>query len=164
MNKSAKLVITIGGALIVISLFKRKPVGTVITSEGFDLSMYGGPTTYPQQLMNFAQGIARAEGFYVPGSVPARANNPGDLKLAGKPVLPGTSITRFDSVDQGWDALYRQLYLVLTGQSAVYNLDMTIADMSRLWTATVTQQPAWAAAVASQVGASVDTPLWGVLA
>lgn len=164
MNKSAKVVITLGGALLVFSYFKRKPVATVSTSESFDLSVYGGPTTYPQPLMNFAQGIARAEGFYVSGSIPARANNPGDLKIPGLPTLPGTSITRFDSVAAGWDALYHQLYLILTSQSQVYTLDMSIAEMSRLWTATVTEQPAWAAAVAMQVGASVDTPLWGVIA
>lgn len=162
MTNNAKLVWTIGGGLLVLSWF-RKPKGTVTTSESFDFSMYGGPTTYPQPLKVFAEGIARAEGFYVPGSIPARANNPGDLKVAGRPVLPGTAITRFDSADQGWEALYRQLFLIVTNQSAHYDLSMSIAEMGRIWTATVAEQGSWASTVAARVGASVDAPLWAVM-
>lgn len=135
--------------------------GTVTTSEGFDLAPYGGPTTYPQAIQTFANGIARAEGFYVSGSVPQRANNPGDLKVPGLPTLPGTSITQFDSVGAGWAALYRQLWLIVTGESSYYNLDMTISDMAATWT---TSAPSgWAANVGSALGVDVSTPLYQVL-
>jgi hypothetical protein len=43
-------------------------------------------------LFNLASAIATAEGFFVSGSVPARNNNPGDLRGAPwltKPVISG---------------------------------------------------------------------------
>lgn len=161
-DNTFKVIIALGGGLLVLSWFRRaEPVGTVTTSEGFDLSTYGGVTSYPQPIRTFAAAIAKQEGFYVPGSIPQRANNPGDLKIPGRPVLAGTSITKFDSVDDGWNALYRQLYLILTGKSAHYNLNMTIDEMARVWTAT--QQVPWATNVANFVGADRSTPLWQVL-
>lgn len=135
---------------------------TVTTSEGFDLSQYGGPTSYPEPIRRFATAIAKQEGFYVAGSVPQRANNPGDLKVPNMPTLPGTSITLFSSAGAGWDALYRQINLILTGRSSYYNLDMTIAQMGRVWT--TTEQAPWSSNVASFLGVSVDTRLWQVLA
>lgn len=134
---------------------------SVTTSEGYDLEPYGGPTTYPQPIIRFAQAIAKQEGFYLAGSIPNRANNPGDLKLPGQATLAGTSITVFESVDQGWTALYRQLWLILKGGSSYYNLDMSIDEMSRVWTAT--QQGPWAANVSSYLGVAPSTPLWQVL-
>ena len=152
-----------GGALVLAWLWKSKTLtGTVTTSETFDLSPYGGPTSYSPKVQRFAQAIARQEGFYVTGAIPQIANNPGDLKIAGLPTLAGTSITRFSSIDAGWNALYRQLHLILTGASSYYTLDMTIEEMARVWTAT--EQAAWSANVARQLGVPVSTPLWSVLA
>lgn len=156
--------ILIGSGVVLWALWKmqRPMTATVTTSEGFDLGSYGGPTSYPQPIKVFAEAIAKQEGFYVPGSVPQRAHNPGDLKIPGQPTLPGTSITMFQTDTDGWNALYKQLNLILTGRSSHYDLDMTIADMSRVWT--TTQQGPWASNVASYLGASVNTPLWQVLA
>jgi len=162
-NNAVKIVIGIGGGLLILSWFRRQPTtATVTTWEGFDLSQYGGATSYPQPIKTVAQAIAKQEGFYVAGSIPQRANNPGDLKVPGLPTLPGTSITQFESIDAGWTALYKQLFLILTGQSAYYHLDMTIDEMSRVWT--TTQQGPWAANVASYLGTTTHTPLWQVLA
>lgn len=160
-------VITIGAAIAALYFWRTKishqPVATVTTSEGFDLSPYGGPTTYPDGIKRMAQAIARAEGFYVAGSVPARAHNPGDLKMINwtGPTL-GEGISVFQSDDAGWNALYRQLYLILTGDSRVYNLDMTIAEMGQKWT--VTQQIPWSNNVANALGVPVTSPLWSILA
>lgn len=140
----------------------RAPIATVTTSESFDLSPYGGPTSYPEPIRRFAQAIARQEGFYVTGAVPQLANNPGDLKVPGMPTLPGTSITKFSSVAAGWDALYRQLYLILTGRSTYYDLGMSIDEMSRIWTAT--EAAAWSRNVSSFLGVPSSTPLYEVLA
>jgi hypothetical protein len=160
MNNQTKIVVLIGGGVLVLTWFKR-PKGTVTTSEGFDLSAYGGPTSYPQPIIQFAQAIARQEGFYVRDSIPARAHNPGDLKIPGKATLPGTSITQFASDDEGWQALYKQLWSIVTGKSNNYNLSMTIEEMARVWTAT--EQSAWAGNVATFSGATPGTPLWQVL-
>lgn len=160
-------IVTIGAAITALYFWRTKvskqPVPSVTTSEGFDLSPYGGPTSYPDGIKRMAQAIARAEGFYVAGSVPQRAHNPGDLKVPGwtGPTL-GDNISVFATDDAGWNALYRQLYLILTGQSAYYNLDMTIADMARTWTAT--QQSAWGSNVAAALGVPTSTPLYMVLA
>lgn len=147
----------VAGALYLL----RKPIASVTTSEGFDLSPYGGPTTYPQPIKTFADAIARQEGFYIAGSIPQRANNPGDLKL-GAPTLGTSGITVFASADAGWNALYRQLWSIVTGASGRYNLDMSIADMARTWTAT--QQSAWSRNVADYLGVDPSTKLWEVLA
>lgn len=161
-----KHVIAIGAAIAALYYWRTKlsgmPVPTVTTSEGFDLSPYGGPVSYPEPIKRFAEAVARAEGFYVPGSVPQRAHNPGDIKVVGwvGPTIGG--ISQFGSDSDGWNALYRQLYLILTGSSSRYNLDMTIADMARTWT--VTQQTAWARNVASFLSVETSAPLWQVLA
>jgi len=157
-----KAVIVVGGGALAWWLFGRGPVATVTTSEGFDLSQYGGPTSYPEPLRQFATAIAKQEGFYVAGSVPQRANNPGDLKIPNMPVLAGTSISKFTSADEGWQALYRQLWLILTGRSSFYHMDMSIAEMASVWT--VTEQGPWARNVASFLGVSTDAKLWQVLA
>lgn len=145
------------GALL---LLKRSPTGTVTTWESFDLTPYGGPIVYPAEIKAMGQAIARAEGFYVAGSIPQQAHNPGDLKIPGSPnTING--ITVFDSDDAGWTALYRQLMLIVTGQSNIYNLDMSIADMARYWTAT--QSSAWAANVAGALGVDTSAKLWAVI-
>lgn len=160
-----KTVITVGAAIAALYWYRtrvsRQPIATVTTSEGFDLSPYGGPITYPQGIKDFAQAVARAEGFYTPGSIPARAHNPGDLKLPNTPTIGG-GITVFADDAAGWTALYKQLYRVLTNQSTRYNLDMSIADMAHTWTAT--QADAWARNVATFLGVGSDTKLWEVLA
>jgi hypothetical protein len=161
MDKQAKIIILIGGGVLALSWFKRQPVPHVTTSEGFDLSVYGGQVSYPQPVKTFAQAIARAEGFYVRDSIPSRAHNPGDLKVSNKPTLPGTSITQFASDDEGWQALYKQLWLIVTSKSSVYDLGMSIDDMAHEWTAT--EQSAWASNVALYSGADRSTPLWQVL-
>jgi hypothetical protein len=160
MDKQTKIIILIGGGVLVLTWF-RKPKATVTTSEGFDLSAYGGSVSYPQPIKTFAIAIARQEGFYVRDSIPARAHNPGDLKVPGKNVLPGTSITQFANDDEGWNALYKQLWSIVTGGSSFYNLDMSIEDMARTWTAT--QQNEWANNVAMFAGATPEMKLWQVL-
>lgn len=94
-------------------------------------------------ILTMAQAIAHAEGFYVPGTVPNRANNPGDLKVPGwtGPVTGAEGISVFPSADEGWRRLYFQLDLIRTGRSRVYSPNMTLGAMAARWTDT--QQSAW---------------------
>jgi hypothetical protein len=169
MTQDQKLALFTGGGLLAFLALGMRDrsssggglTGTVTTWEGFDLGPYGGATSYSLEIQHAAQAIARQEGFYVTGSVPQRANNPGDLKMPGLPTLPGTSITKFPSADLGWNALHKQLFLIVTGQSSFYNLDMTLEQMAKIWTAT--QQIPWAVNVANYLGVSIETPLWEVL-
>lgn len=159
--------ITIGAAIAALFLYRtkasRQPVPSVTTSEGFDLSPYGGPVQYPASLVSLGKAIARAEGFYVAGSIPARAHNPGDLKPPGwsGPTL-GEGIAVYDSDAAGFSALHKQLYLILTGRSGVYTLDDTIASMAEHWTGG-DNPDAWARNVSGALGTNPTAPLWSVL-
>jgi hypothetical protein len=168
MTGKQKAAIGVGAAIAALWLYRSKlsgggPVPSVTTSEGFDLSPYGGQVVYPPALVDLGKAIARAEGFYQAGSIPQRAHNPGDLKVPGwtGPTL-GEGISVFDSDAAGFEALNRQLYLILTGQSGVYNLDMTIATMAQKWTGN-DNADSWARNVAGFVGADPSAPLWSVL-
>jgi hypothetical protein len=170
-NQEAAGLSLAGLAALAWWLYRRTPAGQgapsggltprVTTSYGVDLGAIGGVTSYPEPIQNFARAIARQEGFNVAGSIPQRANNPGNLKN-GVPHLPGTSITHYTSAGEGWAALHRQLYLILTGGSRYYTLDMSIEEMSRVWTAT--EQGPWARNVATFLGVQPSAPLWQVLA
>lgn len=98
-----------------------------------------------------AAAIARAEGFYVAGSISQRANNPGDLELGdlGHGKL-GEGITVFADVDDGWDALYHQVRGMLDGRSHVYTQKMTLAEVGMKYSG----DPNWAVNVA----AGLDVP------
>jgi hypothetical protein len=77
--------------------------------------------TTTRGLMILAQAIAKREGFGIPGTVPTRLNNPGDLMYAHQDgALPhgvtGTDgrlrvYAAFASVMDGWRALYNQIRL-----------------------------------------------------
>lgn len=71
--------------------------------------------------------ISKNEGFYVPGSLPQRNNNPGDLRHSPHSThLPNDpdGIGIIDTVADGWADLERQLQLYadrgLTLKEAIY--------------------------------------------
>jgi len=58
--------------------------------------------------------IAQIEGFYTPGSVPNRNNNPGDLRHSphsSHPVGKPDAIGIIDTLEHGWEDLARQINL-----------------------------------------------------
>jgi hypothetical protein len=78
-------------------------------------------------MTKLAQLIAQEEGFNVPGSVPQRDNNPGDLRHSPHSAhAPGDpdGIGQIDNVADGWSDLERQLQLYadrgLTLEQAIY--------------------------------------------
>lgn len=106
-----------------------------------------------------SEGIAIAEGYYVTGSRPNRNNNPGDLTVD----ITGTGIGKdgpfivYGSPDDGWKALYRQVEMMFTNASRIYNSNMTIRQIAEKYT--TTDQLAWAQNVANELGISIDTPI-----
>lgn len=159
MNQKALIPIGLG-LLALLWLMRRKPIATVTTGEWFDTDpLVPGSTSYPEGLKNFARAVASAEGYGIPGAIPTVANNPGDLKL-GEPTVPGTGITMFDSASEGWNRLYRQLALIVSGSSAYYNLDNTIAEMGQIY---ANGDQNWARNVAGYLGVSTDAKLWEVI-
>lgn len=61
-------------------------------------------------IAEFAKAIATMEGYFKPGSIAQRNNNPGNLRRWGnRPVVNGFAY--FDTPEQGWAALHRQVEL-----------------------------------------------------
>lgn len=77
-------------------------------------------------MSKLAQLIAQEEGFYVPGSVPNRDHNPGDLRHSPHSFHTGdpNAIGQIDDDADGWADLERQLALFadrgLTLEQAIY--------------------------------------------
>lgn len=107
----------------------------------------------------FAQGIAIAEGYYVSGSRPNRNNNPGDLTVdtTGIGIGKDGPFIVYATPADGWDALYKQVELMFTNASKIYNSGMTIRQIAEKYT--TTDQLAWANNVARTLGISIDTPI-----
>lgn len=111
-------------------------------------------------IKKLAVAIATAEGYYVSGSRPQRNNNPGDLKGNYAHTAVAIDSDGFDvygSVQDGWNALYRQILLWLTNKSSVAGEQTTIAELSQRYT--TTDQLSWASNVANSLGVSQDTKL-----
>jgi hypothetical protein len=161
VNRQAIGILVAG--VVAYLLWKRRPlIATVTTSEFIDTDSYlPGSTSYSEPIKRFARAVAAAEGYGIPGAIPTIANNPGDLVIPGWSPTLGAGIAVFDSDDYGWSRLYRQLALVISGQSSYYYLDMSIADMGRTWAGGDLN---WARNVARNLNVSTDTPLWQVLA
>jgi hypothetical protein len=113
----------------------------------------GSPTS--DIIQTFANAIAVAEGFFIAGSRPQRTNNPGDINLA-----------TYGSVQEGWQALYNQVYLMFYGGSQYYNPSQTIAQVGYIY-ADGAHDPTgasnWASNVASALGVTTDTTLQQLL-
>lgn len=84
----------------------------------------------PNKIRGLMHAIAQCEGFFVPNSLPARLNNPGDLEIGdvGSGTVDGK--TRFTFLNDGWDYLFEQCYLILAGTSTQYTLDMTFEQFT----------------------------------
>jgi hypothetical protein len=113
----------------------------------------GGSGVAPGRVQLLASAIAKAEGFFVPGSFPARNHNPGDL------IDPSTGVKRRFATDaDGWDALYHQLDLIIVGSSKYYDLEMSLGAMAETWTGG-DNPGSWARAVAQVMGVPVSASI-----
>jgi hypothetical protein len=104
------------------------------------------------RVKRIAAAIAKAEGYYVPGSLPNRLNNPGSIKG------PDGQLIRFDTAEAGWAALYKQVSLILSGHSRWYRPDMSIAEIAAIYTGG-DKPDAWARIVAGDLGVTPGTPI-----
>jgi hypothetical protein len=162
VNKAA--IVVVGGAALLLA---RRVDAAGDQGAGLDLMTTLGLGTVTPKIAAMARAIATAEGFYVPDSIPRRANNPGNLVLPNwtGPTLGAERISVFPSVEEGWSRLHRQLALIVTGQSRVYKLDMTIADMGNKWApgGAVNIAGAWASNVARMLEVPPTATLRSVL-
>lgn len=82
-----------------------------------------------------AHAIAKAEGFYVKGSLPNRLHNPGDIRATGI-YYPGqigrnkNGYAIFADDSSGFAVLHRQIQRIADGQSQ-YSMHLTFAAFAR---------------------------------
>ena len=100
--------------------------------------------------VSIANAIANAEGFGVPGKIPTVRHNPGNLVANGQ-------IQTFATDQDGWNALYNQVNLMISGQSAYYSPGMTWNQIAQSWT--TTGPSTWASNVASTLGVDPNSTL-----
>jgi hypothetical protein len=105
-----------------------------------------------RKIRRIAEAIAKAEGYGVPGAIPTVRNNPGNLKGADG------QIRWFQTPEEGWNALYRQVTMMFTGESRYYRPDMTIAEIARIYTGEAAYMD-WANNVARFLGVTPETRL-----
>lgn len=114
-----------------------------------------------------AVAIARAEGFFVDGSLPQRTNNPGDMELGNRGWGLVNSKTVYGKADwnadiddrtDGCSALRRECEAVLTGASAVYNVNDTFLILAEKWTGGDSPE-SWLLAVIEHLGVAETTTL-----
>ena len=111
-------------------------IGIVIVLFIVGLAFVSKNVAPTDKVKAIAQALAKAEGFYVPGSVPQRAHNPGDLKLGdvGNGDISGKTIFLTD--EDGWNALYHQINLMVSGESEFYDPSMSWRDIASIWVGT----------------------------
>jgi len=124
------------------------------------VAMYSNPAPKVKLL---CLGISKAEGFDVPGSLPARCHNPGDLEIGNVGYGVDNGKTIFPDDATGWAALYREGSLMLAAmtslhRSHVYSLGETFLQVAQAWTGG-DNPSGWAQTVAETCGMSVTNTL-----
>ncbi len=105
-----------------------------------------------RKIERIARAISVAEGYGKPGAIPTVRNNPGNIKNA-----QGEIIT-YPTPEDGWKALYRQVLLMLTGESRYYRPEMTLEEIARIYTGEAAYMN-WARNVARVLGVPTNTRL-----
>lgn len=77
--------------------------------------------------------LALGKAISIAENSPLEWNNPGSMKYAdGFPTCGignKEGVLKFVNKEDGWTALYHQVYLMLTGKSHVYHLTDTLAEV-----------------------------------
>lgn len=118
---------------------------------------------------SLAQAIAKAEGFGVPGALPTRINNPGDMELgdrgwgteAAKTVYPKADWNAdLNDREDGCSALRRECLAILSGASHTFDPRWTFLHLAQEWTGG--DKPTdWAGIVVGELGANIGWTLEG---
>jgi hypothetical protein len=143
---------------IVVTNSDQSLTGSFITPQS---STWPGATpSYPNdKVWNICTAVALAEGFNIgPGAAPYDLNNPGDLSPGdeagqatnGQPqVHDGSSIIVFSTCEGGFIALYTKFNNMVTGQSKVYPVTWTWAQVAKKYAG---NSAVWLANVTSYLG------------
>ncbi len=114
------------------------------------------PSTWPtgDRIWLICHAIAYAEGANHSGSIPDRANNPGDISddfnLYGDGIVGICSrITVFPSKLAGWQRLHLKWENILAGNSREYDPDSSWTVIAQTW---ASDWKAWVTNVTSKLG------------
>ncbi len=141
------------------------------------------------KLQQIAEAIAHIEGFYLDEAqaralhcsfptIPQRCNNPGNLMFVGQakakpePIVGRDKKTRtyckFDTIEAGWAALYRQIFLDASRtwkdeNGAAHPMDIAHFIDKYAPAADANDPKSYAHTVARKMGVSVDAKLSDVI-
>jgi hypothetical protein len=116
------------------------------------------------RVQDLTRAIARAEGFYVKGTLPNRNHNPGDLRavrvrFSGQIGTDRRGYAIFRNDRAGFAALTHQLEKIMAGESRNYTVNMTIKQLGRKYA----ESSVWARTVSRILGVTPNAYLWEVL-
>lgn len=113
---------------------------------------------FDPKIQAIGQAIAKAEGFGVAGAIPTVCHNPGDLKLGDTGNGTKNGKTIFPDDNTGWQALYHQVGLMISGESDYYGPDDSWRDIAATWTGNDNAN-AWMLTVTGALGVDPDSTL-----
>ena len=151
------VLVVAGTVVILLLLIATNTVAQVVTGGAMQEA---GPLDQSQAssaVQSIAQAIAQAEGFYISGSLAQRNNNPGNLTVPAA-AAGQNPLSAYPTAQDGWDALYGEVNLILSGDSHIYTADMPISVIAQHWTTDVPPgaQANWASNVARALGMTPD--------
>ena len=135
MNQKIIVALAVGALAYFIYRFasERNQVNVNLPDPGMPISSQTFPGVNPQKVYDFAYAVSVAEGFWETGSLPQRINNPGDLELGDRGSGTEANKTIFGSVFSGWEALYNEVWLILSGRSPYYQTSQTLEVIGRTY-------------------------------
>jgi hypothetical protein len=124
--------------------FAKPPEAPGASSSLFTPSSAQAASKPRLSLDDFARAVAKAEG------AKPELNNPGDIKDSSG------QIAQFGSMEEGERRLRGQLRAMVSGSSAYYKPDMTLAQAGLIYSG---GDPNWSKNVAKELGVTEDTKL-----
>ena len=106
-------------------------------------------------VMELAKAMAKMEGFGIPGALPTRNHNPGDLRRSKYQLFVKDGFAYFSEDEMGWQALVYDLCIKITGKSTTgITPESSLRDLIYKWTAT--DRYAYLMFVANKLGVTFD--------
>jgi hypothetical protein len=127
--------------LAIVAIFVFSQQGNAVTQMTTNQNLCtitNDPTTWPSgdRIWLICHAVGYAEGANKSGSLPDRANNPGDISdyfdLYGG-VVCGSNVTQFPTKQIGWQKLYEKWTNILAGNSDVFNPDNSWSVIAQTW-------------------------------
>jgi hypothetical protein len=128
--------------LAIVAIFVFSQQGNAVTqmdSTNQNLcTITNDPNTWPSgdRIWLICHAVAYAEGANKAGSLPDRANNPGDISdyfdtYGG--VVCGSNVTQFPNKQIGWQKLYEKWSNIFSGISTTFDANSSWTVIAQSW-------------------------------